>query len=267
MTTLRGIRTYTLAAALCAAVLLAGCALKQPDPKPEPVSEPKTVQPLGAFLEERDRALQSLRGLARITYRAAGQRRAFNAAVLVRRPHRLRLEAFSLVGAALILTVDDDEFTGFLPSEARFYRARTSRQNLFRATELLLELEEMVALMMGLPPVRSEGAWRADGLVLRRTRAGGGTDVLTFDAEVRAPVRWQRFGPSGKPSYVATFEDFADTAAGPFPLKITLETPPLRRSYEIRYDEPELNVTLPESHFVQELPEGVVRIPLPTPAG
>lgn len=256
-----------LAAALCGTALLAGCALWQPAPEPQPVSEPKTVQPLGAFLEERDRALQSLRGLARITYRGGGQRRAFNAAVLVRRPHRLRLEAFSLVGAAFILTVDDDEFTGFLPSQARFYRARTSRQNLFRATELLLELEEMVALMVGLPPVRPGGAWRADGLVLRRARAGGGADVLTFDAENRAPVRWQRFGPSGKPWYVATFEDFADTSAGPFPLTITLETPPLRRTYQIRYDNPELNVTLPESHFVQELPEGAVRIPLPGAAG
>lgn len=252
---------------MCGTALLAGCSLRQPDPKPEPVSEPKTVRPLGAFLEERDRALKSLRGLARISYRAAGKRRAFNAAVLVRRPHRLRLEAFSLVGAALILTVDDEEVTGFLPSKARFYRARTSRQNLFRATELLLELEEMVALMMGLPPVRAGAGWRADGLALRRARAGGGADVLTFDAQIQAPVRWQRFGPSGKPWYVATFEDFADTPAGPFPLKITLETPPLQRSYQIRYDKPELNVTLPESHFVQELPEGVVRVPLPTPAG
>ena len=267
MTALRGRRKRALAAALCVTVLLAGCALRQADPETEPASKPRTVRPLGDILEERHRALQSLRGLARISYRAAGKRRAFNAAVLVRRPHRLRLEAFSLVGAALILTVDDDEVTGFLPSEARFYRARTSRQNLFRATELLLDLEEMVALMMGLPPVRSGAAWHADGLALRRTRAGGGTDVLTFDAQIPAPVRWQRFGPSGKPWYVATFEDFTDTSAGPFPLKITLETPPLRRSYQIRYDKPELNVTLPESQFVQELPEGVVRIPLPTPTG
>lgn len=267
MTALRSRSTRRLAVAVCVTALLAGCALRQAAPDPEPVSEPRTVRPLGAILEERDRALQSLRGLARISYRAAGKRRAFNAAVLVRRPHRLRLEAFSLVGAALILTVDDDEVIGFLPSEARFYRARTSRQNLFRATELLLELEEMVALMMGLPPVRSDAAWRADGLALRRTRAGGGTDVLTFDAQIQAPVRWQRFGPSGAPWYVATFEDFADTSAGLFPLKITLETPPLKRSYQIRYDKPELNVTLPDFHFVQELPEGAVRIPLPTPTG
>ena len=251
--------------ALCVAALLSGCAPRTPVRAPAPA--PVRAENLQALLGQRERSLQSLRGLARINYRAAGRRGAFSAAVLLRRPHRLRLEAFSIVGAALILTVKDGEFTGFFPSEARYYRAPTSRENLFRATQLLLDLDEMVALLMGVPPVQSTTTWTADDLTLRRTRADGSTDIVTFDAQIPAPVRWQRLGPSGKPWYVATFEDFADAPAGPFPLKITLETPPLQRKYEIRYDEPELNVTLPESHFVQELPDGVVRIPLPAPTG
>ena len=210
---------------------------------------------------------QSLRSLARISYRASGGRGAFDAAVLVRRPHRLRLEAFSIVGAALVLTVDDGEVTGFLPSEAQFYRARTSRENLFRATQILLALDEMAALMMGLPPVDPNAAWDVGARALRRARADGSTDILTFDSEVTAPIRWQRLGPSGKPWYIATFEDFSDTPFGRFPLKIALETPPLKRSYEIRYDRPEINVTLPDTHFVQDLPEGAVRVPLPSPTG
>ncbi len=171
------------------------------------------------------------------------------------------------MGAALVLTVDDGEVTGFLPSEAQFYRARTSRKNLFRATQMLLELDEMVALMMGLPPVAPDAVWDVGAHALRRARADGSTDILTFDSDVTAPIRWQRLGPSGKPWYVATFEDFSDTAFGRFPLKITLETPPLQRSYEIRYDSPEINVTLPEAHFVQDLPEGAVQVPLPSPTG
>lgn len=255
-----------MAAALCVAGLLAGCSVRETAPEPEP--EPRGPNPrLAALLGERDQALQSLRSLARISYRTGAGRGAFNAAVLVRRPGRLRFEAFSIVGAALILTVDDGEVTGFLPSEARFYRGKASRENLYRATQMLLELDEMVALMMGLPPVDAKASWDAGALALRRVRADGSTDVLTFDAEVTAPVRWQRLSPSGKPWYVATFEDLSDTPFGRFPLKITLETPPLRRTYEIRYDNPELNVTLPESHFVQDLPEGVVRVPLPLPAG
>ncbi len=254
-----------MVSAFCVAALLAGCASRPPVPAPTPAPPP--AEQLRALLGQRDRSLQSLRGLARISYRTPAGRGTFNAAVLVRRPHRLRLEAFSIVGAALILTVKEGAFTGFLPSEARYYRAPTSRENLFRATQMLLGLDEMVALLMGLPPVQPTAAWSTDGLALRRTRADGSTDVVTFDAQVPAPVRWQRLGPSGKPWYVANFEDFADSSAGPFPLKITLETPPLKRSYQIRYDKPELNVTLPESHFVQELPDGAVRIPLPTPTG
>lgn len=252
-------------AALCAAVLLAGCSVPRTVPEPEPVRGPNPR--LAPLLAERSQALQSLRSLARISYRASGERGAFDAAVLVRRPHRLRLEAFSIVGTALILTVDDGEVTGFLPSETQFYRAKTSRENLYRATQMLLELHEMVALMMGLPPVDSNAAWDAGALALRRARKDGSTDILTFDADVTAPIRWQRLGPSGKPWYIATFEDFSDTPFGRFPLKITLETPPLQRTYQIRYDNPEINITLPESHFVQELPEGTVRVPLPSPTG
>ena len=263
MSALRRERIGAMAAGLCVAVLLAGCAAPKPAPKPVPSPNPR----LAPLLGERDRALQSLRSLARISYRTKNQRGSFDAAVLVRRPHRLRLEAFSIVGAALILTVDDGQVTGFLPSEARFYRAKTSRENLYRATQMFLELDEMVALMMGLPPVDSKAGWNAGALELRRVRADRSTDILTFDENGTAPIRWQRLGPNGESWYVAKFEEYSETAFGRFPLKITLETPPLQRTYEIRYDKPEINITLPEAHFVQDLPEGVVRVPLPTPTG
>ena len=245
---------------------MAGCAVREPAP-PAPEPRPAPDPALASRLAERNQALQSLRSLARVSYRVSRERGAFDAAVLVRRPHRLRLEAFSVVGASLIVTVDDGEVTGFLPSQARYYRGRTSRENLFRATQILLELDEMVALLMGLPPVDSGAKWDADAFALRRTRPDGSTDVLTFEPDGAAPVGWRRLGPDGKPQYVATFEDFSDTPFGRFPLKITLETPPLQRFYQIRYDKPELNVTLPESHFVQKLPAGAVRVPLPTPTG
>jgi len=249
------------------AVLLAGCAVQEPVPTPAPAPQPEPNPRLPVLLSERSDSFQSLRSLARIRYEAGGRRGRFDAAVLVRRPHRLRLEAFSVVGAALVLTVDEGTVTGFLPSEARYYRARTSRASLYRATQILLELDEMVALMLGLPPVDPKAAWDVGARELRRVRADGTTDILTFDADGAAPIRWQRLSPSGNPWYIATFEDYSDTPMGRFPLKIRLETPPLKRSYEIRYDSPELNVTLPESHFVQELPEGVVRVPLPSPTG
>ena len=260
---IRSAVTALCAATLCAVFLLAGCAVQQTVPEPVPAPNPR----LPVLIAERNDVFQSLRSLARISYRASGGRGAFDAAVLVRRPHRLRLEAFSLVGAALILTVDDGEVTGFLPSKAQFFRARTSRQNLFRATQMLLELDELAALMMGLPPVEANAAWDIGARALKRVRPDGSTDILTFDPDGAAPIRWQRLGPSGKPWYIATFEDFSDTPFGRFPLQITLETPPLQRSYRIRYDNPEINVTLPETYFIQHLPEGAVRVPLPAPTG
>ena len=249
-----------------AALLLAGCAVPgSPPPVPEPPRDP--LPHLASVLVQRDEAFRSLRSLARISYRVGEEKGGFSAAVLVQRPGRLRLEAFSVVGAALILTVDDGEVTGFLPSEARFYRGRASRENLYRATRMLLDPHEMAALLLGVPPVDSDAAWDADSLGLRRVAPDGSADVLAFDTGRTAPVRWWRVGPSGEVLYAAAFEDFSDTPFGPFPLTITLETPSLGRSYEVRYDEPEVNVALPDSHFVQDLPQGAVRVPLPSPAG
>lgn len=244
-------------------LLLAACTVQQT--VPEPVSAPDLRLP--ALIAERNDVFQSLRSLARISYRASGTRGGFDAAVMVRRPHRLRLEAFSLFGAALILTVDDGAVTGFLPARGQFYRAGTTRQNLFRATQMLLDLHELAALMMGLPPVDANAAWDVGARALKHAHPDGSTDILTFDAEVTAPIRWQRLGPSGKPWYTATFEDFSDTPFGRFPRQITLATPPLQRSYRIRYDDPEINVTLPETYFIQDLPEDAVRVPLPLPTG
>lgn len=254
------------AARLGVAALLAGCAVPgSPPPVPDPARDP--LPRLASVLAQRDQAFRSLRSLARINYEVGEERGGFSAAVLVQRPGRLRLEAFSVVGAALILTVDDGEVTGFLPSEARFYRGRASRENLYRATRMLLEPREMAALLLGVPPVDSGAAWDADPLGLRRVAPDGSADVLAFDTGRAAPVRWWRVGPSGEVLYAAAFEDFSDTPFGPFPLTVTLETPSLGRSYEVRYDEPEVNVALPDSHFVQDLPQGAVRVPLPSPAG
>lgn len=259
-------RIGSAAAHIGVAALLAGCSVPgSPPPVPEPLRDP--LPRMASLLAQRDEAFRSLRSLARISYQVGGERGGFSAAVLVQRPRRLRLEAFSVVGAALILTVDDGEVTGFLPSEARFYRGKASRENLYRATRMLLEPHEMAALLLGVPPVDSAAAWDADSLGLRRVRPDGSADLLAFDPGRTAPVRWRRVGPSGEIQYAAAFEDFSETPFGPFPLTITLETPPLGRSYEVRYDEPEVNVALPDSHFVQDLPEGVVRAPLPSPAG
>jgi len=69
-------------------------------------------------------------------------------------------------------------------------------------------------------------------------------------------------GADGKVVLRAAFSDFSSTPAGPFPLKITLEAPAQQRRLEIRYQEPEVNVDLPSSLFVQERPANAKEIPL-----
>jgi hypothetical protein len=68
--------------------------------------------------------------------------------------------------------------------------------------------------------------------------------------------------PDGRPELSAAFENFSSTPAGLFPSKITLEAGAQQRSLEIGYQEPEINVEMAPSLFVQEKPANAKEIPI-----
>jgi hypothetical protein len=65
----------------------------------------------------------------------------------------------------------------------------------------------------------------------------------------------------------ADFSDFFSTPAGPFPLKVTLEAPLQQSRLEIHYQEPDLNVELASSLFVQEKPASAKEVLLESLGG
>jgi hypothetical protein len=65
----------------------------------------------------------------------------------------------------------------------------------------------------------------------------------------------------------ATFSDYSSTPAGLFPLRIVFEAPMQRRRLEIRYQEPELNVSLPFDLFVQKKPAHATELPIESLGG
>lgn len=248
------------AVSTCAALaLLAGCAALGTK---EPATETLGSTELLSRLMQHNAALESLRSLARISYQAGEEKGGFQGAVVVDRPDRFRLEAFSLFGTALVVTVDGDRVTGFYPRENRFYRGRSSKENLFRYTQVLLDLDELTALLLGVPPVVADVRWEVTHGIAQRRLPDGSLDMVELHGATGAPVRWERFDRRGTLQFTAVFQEFADTSAGPFPLKISFAVPALDRRVEIRYDEPEINVKLSDSLFVQNLPETAVEVPL-----
>ena len=66
----------------------------------------------------------------------------------------------------------------------------------------------------------------------------------------------------GSPELSAAFDNFSSTPVGLFPSKITLEAAAQKRSLEIVYQEPEVNVEIAPSLFVQEKPASAQEVPI-----
>ena len=218
-------------------------------------------------LTERGERFQSLRSLASIHYQGKDGKGKFQEAIVVQRPDRLRLETLSSFGVMLVVTANGDKISGFDTREKFFVHGKSSKENLVRLTRIPLELREIVALLVGLPPVGIQGNWEGKQNTLRRELRGGRSEVVTFDSKLGIPTKWDRSGPNGEIELSALFSEFASTASGPFPMKISLEAPSQQKRVEIRYQEPELNVDLPPDLFVQEKPQNVRELPIESLGG
>jgi Domain of unknown function (DUF4292) len=223
-----------------------------------------TADKLAGILSHRDRQFQSLRALASVSYRGPEGNQGFQEAVLVQRPDKVRLETLSLLGAILIITVNGDEIAGFHPRERLYLRGKSTKENLYRYTGIPFELQEMTRLLTGLPPVRNSTGWQIGGNSLYRELDGGGKEIVVFDLVREIPVRWYRLGPDGSPALSAAFENFSATPAGLFPSNITLEaeTSAQKRSLDIVYQDPEVNVEIAPSLFDQEKPPNAKEAPI-----
>lgn len=232
-------------------------------------SQTRGTGELVGILAKRIDRFRSLRSLAKVYYWSTEERGSIQGAILVRRPVRLRLETLSPLGAIFILTADGDEVVGFDPRKGILYRGRASKKNLVRYTLVPLELRDLTSILMGLPPVEIEGTWKGEGLRIEWSLSGGGSEVVTFDPAMGIPVGWERLGSDGELEISAVFSDFVSTPAGPFPLSISLESysNSQEERFEIRYQEPEVNVAIPASFFVQQRPDRVREVPLESLGG
>lgn len=247
---------------------LAGCSTARPPLLSENLPEERRpIAELIQSLARRYSDLKSLRSLAAVNYAAPDGKHSFQEIVLVRRPDRLRLETLYPLGVLLIVTGSPDEIAAFSTREGVFYRGKSTRENLWRFTQIPLSVEETTALLMGLPPPGDKGEWRYDGPAIARDLGDGWKEAVTFHPARPLPVRWQLFNPAGKVELNAEFGDYADTPAGPFPMRLAVESPGQQRRLEITYKDPELNVDLAPALFVQKKPDNAREVALDSVGG
>ena len=242
--------------------VLAGCTTTtvQPIPTGAP-SRPWEAAQLRDALAQRREQFQSMKTLARVDYSGPEGKNGFQEAVLVQRPDRLRLETLTMLGAILVVTVNNKEIVGYHPREGVYVRGQASKANLQKYTQIPLELDEITALLLGLPPVDAKGQseLNENSLVFVSNK---GRDVVSFELKEPVPTKWQRMDSSGRVELSASFADYIQTPAGLFPSTILMESPQQKKRLEIRFQEPELNASIPNELFSQQKPPNVKEFPI-----
>jgi hypothetical protein len=244
------------------ALALFGCATVTPPPESK---LPAPVWEAGKLIEsitQRDRQFRSLRALAQIDYAGPEGKHGFQEAVLIQRPDRLRLETLTFLGAILIVTANDKEIIGLHPREGVFVRGSPTKENLRRYTQIPLELKEITTLLSALPPVDMSAAPTQEGSMLIFAPNGRKRDVLTFDLQQPVPSKWERFNAEGKVELSAQFSNYVSTPAGLFAQRIVFEAPLQKKKVEIRYQEPEINGSMPAELFSQQKPANAQEVPI-----
>jgi hypothetical protein len=253
---------FLIAAAVCT---INGCAsIKSPPAKPDLPAKQWQAGELIHSLSDRQKQFRSLRTLARLDYAGPDGKGNVQEAVLIQRPDRLRLETLTFLGAVLIVTVNDREIIGYHPREGIFVRGPLNKENLFRYTQIPLELDEMTSLLLGLPPVDTGAPVRQEGPALVFLPNGLKQDAVAFEAQAPVPTKWERFNDAGAVELSAQFLDYVLTPAGPFPSRIQIQAQLQKRKLDIRYQQPEVNASLPPEIFTQEKPAHAEELRLET---
>jgi hypothetical protein len=257
--------SFSFVAPLLAALLLigfAGCATVPAPTAPALPAKAWQGSELIESLNQRQRQFRSLRAAARVEYAGPDGKHGFQEALLIERPERLRLETLSMLGTVMIVTVNDREIIGYHVREGIMVRGRTSKENLLRYTQIPLELPEITAVLLGLPPVDTSTGWQQRGNTLVFSTNGEKSDEVAFDGQQPVPTRWERFNSDGSLAIRVSFSEYMGSPAGLFPTRLTLEAPLQQRKLQIRYEEPEINGTLAAEVFTLQKPAHVQELPI-----
>lgn len=203
--------------------------------------------------------------------------------MFVERPDRVRFDAMTQFGPAMILTSDGARFALTDLRENRYLEGATCPSNISRLLGIRLSAGEVAQFLLGSTPA-IEAAERTirceDGLYQVRLRGADGTrqeidyDVRDADRAEAPPeqqrlrlMRSEKFDARGRVVWRATYDDYevvvdpADTERPrrgvAMPYTVRFEDPRNDADTTVRFERIELNVEVPDGVFRQRAAPGI----------
>lgn len=242
---------------------LFGCAGRKASPSPSPGEAYASPEHALLALATSTLSDQTLTVTARIDITSHGERRPLKAALMMKRPARLRLESIPFFGPPdFFLSIDDGELRVFVPGTngGTFYTGRATTQNISRFFPLPLPAADMVSLLIGHPPgtekdpsllgEQEEHLYRVDQDI-----AGVKILSLWIDPARNLLLRVRAFLEGGNIAYTAEFEEHTSIGSRFLPRRFAI-TGPDDVSLTLRYTEFRLDDDA--EPFALPIPEGIV---------
>ena len=228
----------------------------------QPITDPSQ-----ALAAHQDRAIQSLRAEARVDQRGKSGRIKGTVLMFVERPDRVRFDAMTQFGPALVLTSDGETFAFSDFKSRRYLTGLACPQNIARLVGVPLPVPAVVSALMGEAPELS--AARATiscsdrgQYVVERTAADGMKQVILLDVlaqdrkklpeeqrtQLAAVTLWDG---SGRKLYRIAYEDYQKVQGHSLPFTVRVEDFVADADALVRFKSIDVNVAVPADAFAQ----------------
>lgn len=218
---------------------------------------------------------------AYIEMNSIGKRYPLRVALMLKLPSLMRIETIPPIGPPdFFLSMTHDTFKVFMPAKQKFYQGRSSREKLAHFLPIRLSPEDMVRILMGIPP-----GTNGENLTFREGAAGGrctdekcSVDVfssdnkkimtLQFNGGANRPGGMDIFDLSGESLYTVSYDEYFKVGDNiDIPQRITIISRETNSTITIRYSDMELSRQIDETFFDLPLPPGMKAIILDTEGG
>lgn len=212
-------------------------------------------------------SIRSMRAEAKIDQRGKEGRIKGRIMMFVERPDRVRFDAMTQFGPALILTSDGQQFALSDFKDNRYMTGPACARNIKRVVGVALSSSEVAGVLLGEPPLiagrASELTCGRDGLyVLEQRGSDGGREVLELrahDADLAKAPDAQRlylvsatlWNAAGKKLYRVQYEDYRPEGAAELPHTVRIEDFDNDADAVLRLTDVAVDVEVPEGAFVQ----------------
>ncbi len=168
----------------------------------ETLDTPPSVERLAGELVVRRQALATFRGQARLEYQGVREndRLKTTQMILAHAPRRLRIDVMNPFGVSYSFATDGERITAFDRGEETYYEGVANRVNFTRFTGVPIDLDVLMALVRGLPPLDGRGIGEGlggeveadeDGWQWMRRMSDGGRMTTWFGGDFMDPKRFE----------------------------------------------------------------------------